>query len=63
MKTNNEVFRIVACSPPSCGCPELSVEQDVDGNEVVIITDDFNGVSIMSVVEFTILAEEFLKRR
>jgi hypothetical protein len=60
MNKKNEQFRIVACSPPSCSCPELTFEEDVDGNTLVVIADDFNGVCVMTPKEFEMLAEGFL---
>lgn len=57
-----EIFKVKACSPPSCSCPTLTIEHTVDGDEQVIITDDYNGTVIMTVEEFAMLANGFINR-
>lgn len=34
---------ISACALPGCQCPELELTEDIDGNPIAIISDDFNG--------------------
>lgn len=43
---------ISACAPPSCSCPEVEFTQDIDGNNIAVITDDFGGVVYMTKAEF-----------
>jgi hypothetical protein len=50
----------VACSPPSCSCPTLTVEEDVDGNPLIVIADDYEGVVVMTGEEFLKLIKGFL---
>lgn len=57
-----EAFKIVACSPPRCSCPTLTVEENLQGEDMVIIADDYNGTVIMELGEFKILAKEFLAK-
>jgi hypothetical protein len=56
-----ENYRIIACAPAICKCPELSFYEDIDGNTNVIIKDDYNGVVIMTPEQFSIMAAKFLE--
>lgn len=51
-----------ACAPPGCGCPVLVIDEH-EGSSTVVINDDYDGTVVMTVEEFKILAEGFLKRK
>lgn len=57
-----EIFKLKACSPPGCGCPTLLIDT-YEGVETVTIEDDHDGMVCMTIEEFKILAEGFLKRK
>jgi len=57
-----EKLIIKACAPPACSCPVLEIEPNVDGQSLVIITDDYEGTVVMTIVEFAILASKFLEK-
>lgn len=54
-------MKITACAPPRCNCPELEAYETVDGEVRVTITDDYNGVVVMTAEEFLQLAVEFIR--
>ena len=55
-----EVFKMKACSPPACGCPTLTIEESIDGIQSVVVEDDYNGIVVMTIEEFNMLALGFL---
>ena len=48
-----ELNRFKACAPPHCQCPEIEI---IDG-ERVCISDDFNGIVVMTQAEFEMIIE------
>lgn len=53
-------YRLIACKCAPALCPQLTFEEDVDGNINVCITDDYNGCVVMTSEQFEILATKFL---
>lgn len=49
-----------ACARPNCSCPTIETIEDVDGNQMIQITDDYNGSVIMTIEEMYLLAKEFI---
>lgn len=54
-------WEYTACSRPLCQCASIKIVEDVDGNKMVCVEDDYNGSSIMSIQEFKLMAENFLE--
>ena len=54
-------INVLACAPPRCSCPSIETVEDVDGEEMVVVKDDYNGICCMTIDEFKILAEGFLE--
>jgi hypothetical protein len=47
------------CAPPFC--PSIHVREDVDGALHVVLEDDYDGCCYMSVEEFRLIADNFLR--
>ena len=58
-----EPFKYTACALPACSCPVLEVENDVDGNSIVYITDDYGHVVQMTPAQMGLIAMNFLMKR
>ncbi|MDY0197625.1 MAG: hypothetical protein RBR68_07405 [Tenuifilaceae bacterium] len=49
------------CSPPICKCPILEIEENIDGNKMLLLSDDFGGVAQMTPIQFYELAKQFIE--
>lgn len=60
-----KIYKISGCSPQQCApaickCPEITIEEGVDGDKKLLITDDFGGVCCMAPGQFYELAKQFI---
>jgi hypothetical protein len=53
---------IRGCAPPSCSCFELEVYTDIDGKEMVAISDDLGGVAIDTRDSFQRLVQQYIRQ-
>ena len=54
-------FKYVACSRPHCNCPTIDTYETVDGDVMVAIRDDYNGVVVLTPEEMYMIATEYIK--
>lgn len=52
---------IIGCAPPSCHCFEAEFYEDIDGKNMVAITDSTGGVAIDTKESFEALVYNYLQ--
>jgi len=57
---SNPILKITACAPPLCKCSELEIYETIDGDKMVMLSDDQQHVCAMTADEFAYIAKRFL---
>ena len=55
----NYKLKMCKCAPSLC--PQISIEENIDGNKMLLLSDDFGGVAQMTPIQFYELAKQFIE--
>ena len=58
---NKKKYEIKACKCAPSLCPILEIEENIDGDKMLLLSDDFGGVAQMTPIQFYELAKQFIE--